>query len=135
VFDTKVAVVLRDDLQMWQKLNVASFLVSGVAGGIGGLMGEPYLDADGTTYLPMLRQPIAVLQGSAELLVGARRRALDRGLQTAIYTEDLFDTGNDQDNRAAVRAAAGADLRIVGLAVYGARNAVDKALKGARLHP
>jgi hypothetical protein len=31
-FDTKIAVVLRDDLAVWQKTNVTAFLVSGIAG-------------------------------------------------------------------------------------------------------
>jgi adenylate cyclase len=30
-FDTKIAVVIRTDLEVWQKLNVASFLTSGIA--------------------------------------------------------------------------------------------------------
>lgn len=30
-FDTKIAVVLRDDLLPWQELNVTAFLVSGIA--------------------------------------------------------------------------------------------------------
>jgi hypothetical protein len=69
-FDTKIAVVLRDDLEVWQRLNV-----------------------------------------------------------------DLFTTGNDRDNRAAVRAVRRTDLDLAGLAVYGPRNAVDKIVKGAHLHP
>lgn len=32
IFDTKIAIVLRDDLAVWQKLNVTTFLVSGIAG-------------------------------------------------------------------------------------------------------
>jgi hypothetical protein len=55
-----------------------------------------------------------------------------------IYTEELFGTGNDDDNRAAVSAvsAVSADeLNLAGVAVYGPRNAIDKVLKGARLHP
>lgn len=31
-FDTKIKLVLRDDLEMWQKLNVTAFLMSGIAG-------------------------------------------------------------------------------------------------------
>lgn len=34
-FDTKIAVVIRNDLEAWQKLNVASFLTSGVAAASG----------------------------------------------------------------------------------------------------
>ena len=46
-FDTKIAIVLRDDLETWQKLNVTAFLASGVAANPE-LLGEPYADADGT---------------------------------------------------------------------------------------
>jgi hypothetical protein len=30
-FDTKIAVIIRTDLEAWQKLNVASFLAGGIA--------------------------------------------------------------------------------------------------------
>ena len=30
-FDTKIAVVIRTDLEAWQKLNVAAFLAGGIA--------------------------------------------------------------------------------------------------------
>ena len=52
-----------------------------------------------------------------------------------IYTEDLFATGNDDDNRAAVQAVAAADLNLVGVAVYGPRNAIDKVFEGRQAHP
>ena len=133
-FDTKIAVLLRDDLQTWQRLNVTAFLVSGIAGTRAEVVGEPYEDADGTPYLPMFRQPVLVFSGDAGLLTTAHRRALDRGLDLAVFTADLFATGNDDDNRAAVRAVAKDKLDLVGIAVYGPRNAVDKALKGAQLH-
>jgi hypothetical protein len=53
----------------------------------------------------------------------------------AVFTADLFATGNDRDNRAAVRAVRKNDLDLVGLAVYGPRNVVDKVTKGTRMHP
>ena len=53
----------------------------------------------------------------------------------AIYTMDMFTTGNDDDNRAVVRAVPAAELSFAGLAVHGPRNAVDKIFKGATLHP
>jgi len=133
-FDTKIAVALRDDLQSWQRLNVTAFLVSGLAATMPELVGEPYQDADGTAYLPMFRQPVMVFAASKEVLTAAHSRALSRVVPMAVFTSDLFSTGNDRDNRAAVRAVPGADLDLVGLAVYGPRNAVDKILKGARLH-
>ncbi|WP_442811586.1 MULTISPECIES: DUF2000 family protein [unclassified Streptosporangium] len=57
------------------------------------------------------------------------------GLEVALYTEELFKTDNDEDNRAAVRAVPSDELRLVGLAVHGPRNGVDKVLKGLALHP
>ena len=134
-FDTKIAVLLRDDLAPWQRLNVTAFLVSGLGTEVPEVIGEAYADADGTPYLPMFRQPVLVLEGAKEVLTAAHGRAVSRALPRAVFTSDLFATGNDRDNRAAVRAVPGASLDLVGLAVYGPRNAVDKVLKGARMHP
>jgi hypothetical protein len=133
-FDAKIAVLLRDDLAGWQRLNVTAFLVSGLAGTRPELIGEPYADADGTPYLPMFRQPVMVFAGGRETLSAAHARALDRGIAVAVFTAELFATGNDEDNRAAVRAVPRDKLDLVGLALYAPRNAVDKVLKGARLH-
>jgi hypothetical protein len=132
---TKIAVLLRDGLLPWQELNVTAFLASAVAAAVPELIGRPYEDADGTRYLPMLRQPVLVLTGSAEVLARARTRALERGLPTSLFTADLFATGGDADNRAAVRAVRGGALDLVGLALHGPRNAVDKVTRGARMHP
>lgn len=134
-FDTKIAVLLRDDLEPWQRLNVTAFLVSGLGTVVPEVIGEPYADADGTAYLPMFRQPVLVFRGTKETLTAAHGRALSRALPRAVFTSDLFGTGNDRDNRAAVRAVRGERLDLVGLAVHGPRNAVDKVLKGARMHP
>ena len=133
-FNTKIAVVLREDLAVWQKLNMTAFLVSGVAGTDADTIGEPYEDASGHRYLPMFRQPVLVFAGSAEQL----RRAYDRlragGLCFSVFTDDLFATNNDGDNRAAVKAVRSDDLRLAGMALRGDRKAVDKALKGLALH-
>ena len=43
-FDTKIAVVIRTDLEAWQKLNVASFLAGGIAATFPECIGEPYED-------------------------------------------------------------------------------------------
>ncbi|GAA2234866.1 hypothetical protein GCM10010104_31910 [Streptomyces indiaensis] len=134
-FDTKIAVLLRADLEPWQRLNVTSFLVSGLGTQVPEVIGEPYEDADGVPYLPMFRQPVMVFEATKEVLATAHARALSRALPRALFTSDLFATGNDRDNRAAVRAVPTADLDLVGLAVYGPRNAVDKVVKGARMHP
>ena len=125
---------LRDDLETWQRLNVTAFLASGIAANPD-LLGEPYVDADGTRYLPMFRQPVLVIEGDKTVVSAARERAVRRGVPTAVFTADMFATGHDAANRAVVAAVPGADLDLVGVAVHGQRNAVDKITKGAALHP
>jgi len=133
-FDSKIAILLRDDLEAWQRLNVTAFLAGAVAGSDEQLIGKSYADGDGTQYLAMFRQPVLVFEGDAAVLRAAHVRALERHLPCAVFTEELFSTGNDEDNRAAVAAVGRDELRLVGLGLHGPRNAVDKVLKGARLH-
>jgi hypothetical protein len=133
-FDTKIAVALRADLPVWQKLNVTAFTVSGIAATDPATVGEPYRDGSGRSYLPMFRQPVLVFAGSAEDLRAAYGRAMDEGVPIAIFTEDLFATGHDEANRAAVRAVPSDALKLVGFALRGERKPVDRILKGLALH-
>jgi hypothetical protein len=134
-FDTKIAIAVRADLEPWQQLNVTAFLASGIAASAADIMGKPYEDGSGNTYLELFRQPVVVYAADGETLSLAHQRALTRGIPMAIYTMDMFGTGNDDDNRAVVRAVPAAELRFAGLALHGPRNAVDKVLKGVTLHP
>ena len=134
-FDTKIAIAVRADLEPWQKLNVTAFLASGVAAGVGDVAGKPYEDGSGNRYLEMFRQPVLVYTGPAEALAAVRERAVARDMPAAVYTEELFTTGDDDANRAAVRAVAAESLVLAGIAVYGPRNAVDKVCRGLTLHP
>jgi hypothetical protein len=134
-FTTKIAVLLRDDLAGWQRLNVTAFLVSGIATAHPEVIGAPYLDADDVAYLPMFRQPVMVFVADADVLTAAHGRALDPRITMSVFTAELFGTGNDDDNRATVRAVPTAKLDLAGIAVYGPRNAIDKITKGARMHP
>jgi hypothetical protein len=134
-FDTKIAIAVRSDLAVWQKLNVTAFLASGIAAGIGEVAGKPYEDGSGHRYLEMFRQPVLVYTGPADALAAARQRAVAREMPAAVYTEELFATGDDDANRAAVRAVAAESLVLAGIAVYGPRNAVDKVCRGLTLHP
>jgi hypothetical protein len=134
-FDTKIAIAVRADLEPWQKLNVTAFLASGIAAATPDVMGKPYEDGSGNTYLELFRQPVVVYAADGPTLSQAHQRALARAMPMAVYTMDMFETGNDDDNRAAVRAVVAADLHFAGLALHGPRNAVDKIFKGTTLHP
>lgn len=133
-FDTKIAIVVREDVLQWQKMNIVAFLASGVTAVADPVVGEDYIDGSGTKYLPMFRQPVLIFAATAEQLTMAHGKAMSRGLPTAIYTDEILATDNDVDNRAVVAAVPTDTLSLAGLAVYGARNAVDKTLKGIPLH-
>ena len=135
-FDTKVAVVVRDDLEVWQRINVASFLISGVTAAAGPeAIGEPYLDGDDNAYLPLLVQPVLVFETTEGKLQTVRDRAERRGVPIALYTHAMFSTGHDAANRAAVRAVPTAALDIVGVALRAPHRDADAVLRGLNRHP
>jgi hypothetical protein len=135
LLDTKLAVVLRDDLAVWQKTNVTAFLASGIAGTVPGVVGEPYRDASGNEYLPMFVQPVLVYEADAAALRRAYERALSRDVELAVYTHDLFETGHDEANRAAVAGVPADELDLVGIAFRAERKVADKVLDRLRFHP
>ena len=133
-YDTKIAIVVRDDLATWQKLNVASFLAGGLVGASSELAGESYQDASGHFYGPLIRQPVLIFAASTAELTNVLQRAQQRGVRPHLYTKDLFATGNDTDNRAAVAAVATDALDLVGLGLHAERKEIDKIIKGLKLH-
>jgi len=133
-FDTKIAVVIRTDLDVWQKLNVASFLAGGLAATFPQCVGEPYEDGSGTRYLALIGQPILIYGADRPALSRALERALARDVTPAIYTEDMFRTTHDAANRAVVKAVARADLNLVGLAMRAERKVIDKIVDGLKFH-
>ena len=133
-FDTKIGIVVRADLAAWQRLNVTAFLAGAVAANLPVVIGEPYEVGSGTAYLSTFRQPVLVYAADAEALGRVRAAAVRRDLRVAVFTEDMFKTGHDAANRAVVRAVAAEALPLVGLAVFGPKNPVDKTLKGLALH-
>ncbi len=134
MIEQKVALVVRSDLVTWQKLNVAAFLTSGFGTALPEVIGEPYLDGDNREYPPMLTMPVRVFGGDAESLARGFDRALTRGLLVSVYTDDMFATMNDADNRAAVARVPTSELPIAGFAAVGDRKRVDKAFDRLKPH-
>ncbi|MCD2174440.1 DUF2000 family protein [Rhizobium sp. C4] len=135
MFDTKIAIVLRDDLVAWQALNVTAFLATGLAAAMPDVIGETYVDRDGNRYHPMSVQPMIVLAAGAELMRTIHRRALERNVAAAAYVEEMFATGHDAANRAVFANFAPDDANLVGLAFRADKKIADKITKGARMHP
>lgn len=135
MFDTKVAILVRDDLAVWQKLNVTAFLATGIAGAVPEAMGEPYRDAAGRSHARLLGQPMLIFAATAEMLQRAWQQAIQRDLTRSAYVRAMFETGHDAANRAVFAREPADAPDLVGLALYGPKKDVDKATKGAALHP
>ncbi|MCO6177801.1 DUF2000 family protein [Ciceribacter sp. RN22] len=134
MFDTKIVVILREDLASWQKLNVTAFLTSGIVAQETSVIGEPYRDAAGNVYNAMARQPIVVLSANTSTLSTIHRRSLERGVTSSLYIEEMFSTGHDAANRAVFAEFAPDNAKVVGIGLRAEKKLVDKITKGARLH-
>lgn len=130
----KAALAVRSDLATWQKLNVSAFLTSGLGTAEPELIGDPYVDGDGREYPPMLALPVRVFGGDAVALRRGFDRALGRDLLVSVYTDEMFATMNDRDNRAAVASVATEGLSIAGFVAVGDAKQVDKAFDKLRPH-
>ncbi len=115
---------------------MTAFLTSGIVGAAEGLLGEPYEDAAGNTYTPLVVQPMIVLSADADAdaLKAIYHRAMDRGVRLSLYIEDMFTTGHDAANRAAVRQYPPDAMNVVGLALRDDKKLVDKVTEGTRMH-
>lgn len=131
----KLAVAVRDDLAIWQKLNVTAFVTSGVASACPEVIGEGYLDACGRDYPALFAVPVRVFSGDRAALRRAFERGLSRDVVVSPYTDEMFWTMNDSDNRAAVAAVETPDLSLAGFAVAGEAKLVDKVFDKLKLHP
>ena len=133
-FETKVAIVVADDLENWQKLNVVSFLSTGIISKFPEITGEVYVDKSEHEYWPLSIQPAIILKASREKLQTILQRTKSRDIGAALYIEDMFSTGHDVANREAVRAYTTENLPVVGIGLRADKKIVDKVIKGAKMH-
>lgn len=134
MFDTKIAIILRNNLASWQKLNVTAFLVSGIVGQYPDMIGEPYRDRSGNLYNPLSVQPMIVLSADDVTIAAIHRRALERDVTSSLFIEDMFATGHDAANRDVFAQFSPQDARVVGIAFRAEKKIVDKITKGAVMH-
>lgn len=132
-FSTKFAIVLDEELPVWKKLNVVGFLSSGIVSKNPNIIGQNYQDKSGVNYLPLCIQPIIVLKASRNDLNKFSLRAKNRGVDIAVFIDDMFTSGHDEANRATVNQYHSDELPLVGIAIHEERKVIDKILKGAKL--
>ena len=135
-YRNKIAVVIRADLLVWQKLNVAAFLASSVAVEFPETHGRSFVTASGTEYLPFQKNPMLIYRAEDDSQIRrAFIRARERGLRIGIYTKPLFATKGEEENLAEILKLPDEEQDLVGIVLYGENKQVDKAIDGLKLHP
>ncbi len=134
-YENKIAIVIKNDLQTWQKLNVASFLASSVAIKFPDTHGNAFVNASNSVYLPFIKHPILIFGAeNSEQIKRAFNRAKERELHIGIYTEPLFATKNEEENLIEIAKCTDDEQNLVGIVVYGEVKKVNKALDGLKFH-
>jgi hypothetical protein len=134
-YENKIAIVIKNDLENWQKLNVASFLASSVAIKFPDTHGKSFINASNTEYLPFIKHPILIFKAENDAEIKrAFNRAKERELNIGIYTAPLFATKNEEENLIEIAKYNDEDQNLVGIIVYGEVKKVNKALDGLKFH-
>ena len=76
-----------------------------------------------------------IFEADLAALQKAHSKGLERELTLTPYVEAMFATGHDAANREVFLAEDANNLNLVGLAIRGRKKAVDKVIKGLKLHP
>ena len=134
-YDNKIAIVIKDELEVWQKLNVASFLASSVAIKFPDTHGEPFINGSNSTYLPFIKHPILIFKANSDTeMKRAFSRAKERELHIGIYTAELFATKNEEEKLIQIANFTDENQNLVGIILYGDAKKVSKALDGLKFH-
>jgi hypothetical protein len=133
--ENKIAIIIRDDLQNWQKFNVTAFLASAIAIEFPELHGHHLVTASNNTYLPFLKQPILIYKAEGiDQMKRVFNRAKDRELNIGIYSYPLFSTMTEEDNLLETASKTDDEQDLVGLVIYGENKKVNKAIDGLKFH-
>ncbi len=82
----------------------------------------------------MSQQPIMIHSATGDQMNDLLKKALTKDVVISIFTQELFNTFNDEDNRTMVANFKTDELNLVGLGIRGKKNHVDRLLKGFELH-
>ncbi|WP_422359455.1 DUF2000 family protein [Reichenbachiella sp.] len=134
-FENKIAIIVKNDLLNWQKLNVASFLASSVAINFPETHGKPFINASQSEYLPFIKQPILIYKADDQPQMDrVFSRAKERNLSIGIYPYSLFSTKNEEQNHLEMSKLTDDCSSLVGIVIYGENKKVNKALDGLMFH-
>ena len=134
-YENKIALVIKNDLEGWQKLNVAAFLASSVAVKFPETHGKPFINASQSEYLPFIKNPILIYKADTTTEINrAFNRAKERKLSIGIYTANLLLTKDEAGNLEEIAKYTDEEHNLVGMVMYGENKKVNKALDGLKFY-
>lgn len=81
----KIAIIIRDDLKTWQKLNVTAFLAGAVAIEFPALHGASLVTASGNRYMPFFRQPVLIYKAENADQIARAFTAQKKGSLVSVF--------------------------------------------------
>lgn len=135
MYENKIAIIIRNDLLGWQKLNVTSFLASSVAVAFEDVRGRAFATKSGEEFLPFINQPILIY--GAEDSAAIRRafcRAKEKELSIGIYPQAFFATKSAEENYVVVESFNDDSDELAGIVIFGETKKVYKSIDGLKLY-
>ena len=134
MYEKKIAIVLRDDLLNWQKLNVTSFLASSIAIAFPEVHGNTFSTKTEGDFLPFINQPILVYKAdNGDVMRRIFNRSKERVLHIGIYPQTFFSTKSAEENHLVMEQFSNETATLAGIVIYGETQKVYKALDGLKL--
>lgn len=134
-FENKIAIIIKNNLPDWQKLNVAAFLASSIAIKFPETHGKSFINASKSVYLPFIKQPVLIYKADDQTQIDrVFSRAKQRELNIGIYTNSLFSTKSETENHIEMGKSTDENQDLVGIIIYGVNRKVNKALDGLKFH-
>jgi Uncharacterized protein conserved in bacteria len=134
MYEKKIAIVLRNDLQNWQKLNVTSFLASSIAIAFTEVHGNSFSTNTEGEFLPFINQPILIYKAdNDDIMRRVFSRSKERALHIGIYPQTFFSTKSAEENYLVMEKFNGETEALAGIVIYGETKKVYKALDGLKL--
>ena len=129
MFENKIAIILRNDLLNWQKLNVTSFLASSIAISFPEVHGATFATKNGDEFLPFMNQPVLIYKAEDEnAMRRVFNRAKERNLYMGVYPQSFFATKSAEENHLVMENFNNEEHLLAGIVIYGETKKVYKTL-------
>lgn len=124
---TKCVLVLDEQLPIGLAVNTAAVLALTLGRRMDGLLGPDVLDGSDVAHVGITTLPIPILKADAQALKRLWARAKESETVYVVDFTDVAQTSQTYDNYAQrIRATPAEDLRYLGVALYGKKEAVNK---------